>query len=403
MTDQFAGWLRKGLGRAAIYLKAHDSKACRDALLHACTHNLVYDRQCEESRAPYLLELIELSGDTEFYRNRILDALKSEDDELDQGQMFELAATFVERGDGEIKQSMYAAFERDGFGLTAADELVRLDGLAGLLIVARSFGKEEAEERPWQFGHLLETLETHHGKQTLPAELDRFWREWRELEDLWERARQKLPEPRPDYETVKHSLTRLAYRWARNASIQELETAADDLLAETDKERLFGYLLMFRQRPFPRAIDRLLELARGEDKRIARGALVALSNIQDERVRALGLNLLAQSEWLGNAVELLTVNSQDGDYRILETLLGQHTDPDEYDWLGHGVLRFVEAHRSAEAERALLLLYENGPCTLCRYRVVKELMAISRLPHCMREECQYDAYSETRKLVKSPT
>src|SRR5260370_20648316 len=113
MTDQFAGWVAKGLGRAVLYLKTHDSKACRQALLHACTHNLIYDRQCEESRAPYLLELIELSGDTEFYRNGILAALKSEDDELDLGQLFEISATFAAKGDNEIKQSMYAAFERD--------------------------------------------------------------------------------------------------------------------------------------------------------------------------------------------------------------------------------------------------------------------------------------------------
>jgi hypothetical protein len=403
MTDQFAAWVGKGLGRAVLYLKTNDSTPCREALLHACTHNLIYDRQCEESRTPYLLELIELSGDTEFYRNGILTALKSDDDQVDQGQMFELAASFAEKGDNEIKQNMYSAFERDGFGLTAADELVRLDGLRGLVFVAKSFGAEDPEERPWQFGHLIETLETQHGKQTLPAQLDDFLREWREYEAIWERARQKPPEPRPDYETVKHNLTRLGYRWARNASIQELEIAADDLLAENDKERLFGYLNMFRLRRFPKAIDQLLELARTADQRVARAAVFALSNIQDQRVRALGLDLMAGAKWWrGDAVNLLTHNSQDGDYRILEDLLEQHADPDEYDWLGHGVLRFVETHRSEEAERALLLLYENGPCTLCRYRVVKELIAIGHLPHWVREECQYDAYSETRKLVKSP-
>ena len=402
MTDQFAGWVAKGLGRAVLYLKTHDSKACRAALLHACTHNLIYDRQCEESRTPYLLELIELTGETESYRNGILAALKSEDDDVDQGQMFELAASFAEKGDSEIKQSMYSAFGRTGFGLTAADELVRLDGLAGLLFVARSFGSEDAEERPWQFRHLLETLEKYHGKQTLPAELENFWRELREYEELCERERQKGPEPRPDYETVKHSLPRFAWAWARNASIQELEMAADDLLAETDQERLVGYLRMFRERPFPRAIDRLLELARSEDDRIAVGSLVALSKIQDARVRALGLGLMTEAGGCGYAVDLLTHNSRDGDYHIIECLLEKRIEPDEYHRLGQGVRTFVEAHRSEEAERPLLLLYENGPCSLCRHGAIEELISINRFPDWMREECQYDAYSETRKLVKSP-
>jgi hypothetical protein len=359
MTDQFAGWVAIGLGRAVLYLKTHDSKACREALLHPCIHNLIYDRQCEESRTPYLLELIDLSGDSEFYRNGILAALKSEEDDLDQGQMFELAASFAEKGDNDIKQSMYAAFERDGFGLTAADELVRLDGLPGLVFVAKFFGAEDSEERPWQFRHLLETLEKHHGKQTLPADLDTFWREWREYEDLCERERQKGPAPRPDYESVKHSLLRSASVWAHNASIQELEMAADDLLAETDDERLVGYLRMFRLRPFPRAIDRLLELARSENDRVAVGALVALSKVHDERVRTLARDLMAEAKGCGYAVDLLTHNSQDDDYRIIERLLEKPSEPDDYHRLGQGVRGYVKAHRSEEAERALLLLYEN--------------------------------------------
>ncbi len=178
--------------------------------------------------------------------------------------------------------------------------------------------------------------------------------------------------------------------------------AAADLLAETDDERLVAYLRMFRLRPFPRAIDRLLELARSENDRVAVGALVALSKIQDERVRALGLDLMAEAK-CGYAVDLLTHNSQDGDYRIIERLLQKRSEADDYHRLGQGVRGFVEAHRSVEAERPLLLLYENGPCALCRHGVVEELIAINRFPDWMRDECQYDAYSETRKLVKSPT
>ena len=116
--------------------------------------------------------------------------------------------------------------------------------------------------------------------------------------------------------------------------------AADDLLAETDDERLVAYLRMFRLRPFPRAIDRLLELARSENDRVAVGALVALSKIQDERVRALGLDLMAEAK-CGYAVDLLTHNSQGGDYRIIERLLQKQSEADDYHRLGQGVRDFV--------------------------------------------------------------
>jgi hypothetical protein len=98
-------------------------------------------------------------------------------------------------------------------------------------------------------------------------------------------------------------------------------------------------------------------------------------------------------------VGLLVRNAEPGDYRIIERLLADTSDEDAYHRLGIDVRHFVEAHRSEEAAQSLLQLYENGPCSRCRYGVVKELLAIDRLPASLREECEYDAYSETRGLV----
>jgi hypothetical protein len=98
----------------------------------------------------------------------------------------------------------------------------------------------------------------------------------------------------------------------------------------------------------------------------------------------------------------LVRNAEHGDYGIIEGLLREDIDPYFYHCLGIDVRHSVEAHRSKEAERSLLLLYENGPCSLCRHGAVEELIAIDQLPAWIREECQYDAYSETRKLVTVP-
>ena len=114
MTE-FEGWLRKGLGRAAIFVKTHPPEHCRAPLLHACTHNLTYDSQCEDSRGPYLVNLIEASGDVEFYRDRILSALAADQTQMDLGQLFEIASSFAANGDRELKQAMYATFARRGF------------------------------------------------------------------------------------------------------------------------------------------------------------------------------------------------------------------------------------------------------------------------------------------------
>lgn len=68
MTE-FEGWLRKGLGRAGVFLQKNDGRTYRGALLYACTHDLTYDRQCEDRRGQYLLGLIAASRDEEFYRD----------------------------------------------------------------------------------------------------------------------------------------------------------------------------------------------------------------------------------------------------------------------------------------------------------------------------------------------
>ena len=303
------------------------------------------------------------------------------------------------------QKAMYAAFDRRhgfvGAGIGCAEQLVILDGLNGLLFTMKGFGEVEADERPWQFGHLMETLKEHHGEQPLPAELNLFLREWQDHERLWELERGKAPKPRPDYATLKKSLTRAgAMAWARNATSGEFALAAEDLLRETDEERIICYLRMFRKHTFPATMDRLLEFANRKNHDVARAALVALGNVVDQRVRDLALWLISERRWIDFAVGLLVQNGDGHDYRILEELLADTSlDTSVYHGLGIDIRDFVKSHRSGQAERALLLLYENGPCTLCRHGAVEELITIDRLPAGIRDECAFDAYSETRKLV----
>jgi hypothetical protein len=67
------------------------------------------------------------------------------------------------------------------------------------------------------------------------------------------------------------------------------------------------------------------------------------------------------------------------------------------------ILRFVKANLTAGAEGSLTLLYENGPCSMCRESCVKHLIALNRLPGWMRDECRHDADSGTRGLVAGGT
>lgn len=71
---EFAPILTIGLGRALLHLREHDAAPYRKAILHACLHSMVYDRQTEHSREQYLLDIINLTGERDFYRSHILAA-----------------------------------------------------------------------------------------------------------------------------------------------------------------------------------------------------------------------------------------------------------------------------------------------------------------------------------------
>jgi hypothetical protein len=407
MTE-FEGWLRKGLGRAAVFLKRNDSRQWREELLYACTRNLAYDRQCEDSRACYLLDLIEISGDTDFYRDRIVASLAADEEDLDLDQMFEIAARFAADGSVAARTAMYSAFERHGFsgaGLSCAEQLVILDGLGGLISVAKSFHEVEADDRPWKFGALIEALEKHHGKQGLPVVLDGFVQEWRDYEALCETERQNPPAARPGYEEINRKISEkgrsagMIY-WSKCATEEELANLAQDVLSESDSDRLYGFLRMFQLRAFPGPLDRLIELVCGTDEGVSRAAMMALSHSSHPTIRALALDLANKSGRGESAVRLLTRNGDGDDYGLVEQFLRAEHDADDYHRLGFAVRQFVEVHREGRAQHSLLLLYENGPCALCRRGVIRELIAIQGLPQWMKDECRYD-YVETRKLVES--
>src|SRR5271163_1084769 len=115
-NTEFDGWLRKGLGRAVVYLSAHDPYPYREAVLHACTHDVGYELY-SLSREEYYLDLIRSVGDHQFCRDELLQTLiagPKVPEKYDLGQTIMLSRTFAQE-DAELRQAMYDAVSRAGF------------------------------------------------------------------------------------------------------------------------------------------------------------------------------------------------------------------------------------------------------------------------------------------------
>lgn len=172
--EEFEGWLKKGLGRAVLHLRAHDSSPHLNSLLHACTHNLAYDSQCEFSREEYLKDLIRASRNEEFFRVRLFDLLIQEDcdlDSFDLDQTIAVARMFAERGDLLIKDAMYDAVKRAGFEKAGScyRELIALDGMIALRVAAEECPESLQDCDAWIINELLHALEERNGLEAAQA------------------------------------------------------------------------------------------------------------------------------------------------------------------------------------------------------------------------------------------
>ncbi len=423
-NSDFEKWLRQGLGRAAAYIRNENPAQYRDALLHACTHNLCYDRQCEETRGKYLADLVQLTGGKQFFRDGVLAALTSqgeEDGPDDVLQMFAVARHWVEEGDETVRRTLYDVFARDAFGragMWCGEYMVKMDGLNALLLVVQFFGRIEESDRLRQFESLVTELEERDGKEAaaealvtaaaVRPDLAQLLEMLRAVESRRTKARQESgAAPRRDYASVKRGILGQERRvnslmnWGKDATEEELQSAAVDLLSESDEKRRLDYLRIFRERRFPGPQQPLIELAKSGNWRLSHAAVQALTYIDDPTLRTLALELMSTPDRCDLGVTLLAGWSQPGDYKLIEQALRQPMSDDIYHSVGTDVLHFVKANLTGEAEAVLGLLYENGPCSMCREFCVKHLIALNRLPGWMRDECRYDADSGTRELVAS--
>ena len=418
IIEEFDGWLKKGLGRAVTHLRAHDGKPYLESVLNACIHNLAYDSQCECSREEYLKDLIQASGDEAFFRQGLMRALTSEridTDQVDLGQIIAISRMFAERDDAETKVAMYGAIKRAGFesaGICYTD-MIALDGTYALRVASEDFPKQMGDFDLWMLDEMLSALEARDGAEAARLAIHESLDNTPKLNAVAERIG-KANTPKSfmdetdglDYALLKlkiqHQTRRQQFsRWGQSASAEELQSAADDLINETDSNRLLSYLSIFRKVQFPGPIDRLLELAEDAEVLLSRAAIRILSRISDPRIRILLLKMMDIENRRGDAVELMTGILCEGDFLRIEESLRVTQDIHSLHSIGMGLRYLLKTHCVPESIGCLMFLYENDPCSLCRGEFVENLITLKSIPEWMRDECLLDSDPETRKLVQS--
>ena len=425
--DEFARSLRSGRGNAVLYLQMHDAAPYRDVILNACLHCVAFDPQANGDRADYLYEIIQLTGDVQFYRDRVFASLPlASGENYDRGQLFDLVGRFAANGDGVARNLLYTVYIdslTDAEGTIGDRAIIELDGLQGFLFVANALGKllapdatDWVDEMPvyWLKDRVpeadLTTLraQVERDQPYVAAYIERVQARTAEQErNQQERdTAEMMPSSFDELESLfvteigKRYSSKLV-RWGKRASDEDRRKAAEVLITETDPARQIAYARLFRYVPFPLNPAKLITMAESGDNDTIRAAVNAIGTMQRLEIRALALRLLAEPKWGYHAGKLLVVNHKDGDETlIMSALIARLSDEDTFHGVGLSALDIFEAHPGLQNLPALTLLYEHEPCSFCRTSCIRQLIALDAFADWMIAECLHDGRPDTREQTR---
>jgi hypothetical protein len=417
--EQFRTWLRMGLGRAILYARDHDVRESRDLILDACLHCHAYDPQTEGTRAGFMLELLDLIPEKDFYYDAVLKALPGSGDDWDAAQRFRFAACLAMDGNERAKHAMYESFAPGPRMAEAiAISFLKMDGVSGWLFAVEKLGAllmatTEKADLGWLLSVANESLgeqQTRDALRKAGAENPRI-EAYRLAEEasrngLDERLSRSSEMISATYEQLKPKLTEMTFTWitswGERASDPDIEQAAKGLAAARNPREQFAHLRIFARRRFPLDIQLLLGLVDVEQERVGWAALKALSQITDQAVRELAFRLVeTRGRWRREAIELLVRNFTPGDHAIALRWFEREDDQETRHAFGSDLIDFWKAHPDEGTEVVMLrALYEKGPCSFCREQAVRRLIELNALSEDLRAECAYDASDEIRDLVK---
>lgn len=437
--DEFAKAINQGLGRAIQHLQTHDAEPRLAAIEYACLKNTAYDPQCEETRDAYLFEIIELTGQSAYFLDRITQHLFLAEENYDLAQLYALTRMFAQTDFPEARKFLYERFDKfvtqkemgglDGDpwhrGMISlfSEDLLKLDGLDGLIWVADRLGQElnkpedyyiddsvlyEANERfgKNEVNNLFANLSTTNPNISIYSET-LFVQEQKQLAN---RAKARKNRGYVDYQTFKTNLMRyekgkvplyISTGWSkRTATDKDLEEAALALLEISEPNLLAVYLRIFRWRRFPLGHDILLNHSQNEDEHVSHFAIEALVHVEHAEVRDLAIGLLELKTSAPLAIPLFTNNFYAGDLDLIRNAFNFIETSDDWHDFGWSFKRFFEVNLIPEAQDLLINLYEHTPCANCRLEFIKFMQQTNTLPNWIIEEGCFDCDSEIREFCK---
>lgn len=415
----FADALRTGHGRVIQQLENHGAIGLENLIVDACVACLTYDPQCEEERAPWLYSIVE-RAQLSARVVQAIEAIKHEPSSETHRDVAERCAILKElavSGSADARRLLYASLARlsNTADVIGADEIIALDGVEGLIHVARQFGRWLQADPQFWVEDLSTQLDESIGVDVGLAALEReaivdsdiafYLAGVHKANDNLEVASARIdPATLTAIEVMAHVKKNpkdpcpWLSRWGLQADNDERETVFAALLASQEPEHAQRLFRCFAQTGLPRFERRLLQWMDHPNERIQWAAMRALAPITHPELRQAAKRLMGDG-YMATGIALLVSNFEKGDFSMCAKHLPKLADADEIHRFIGPLLDVCVAHLDEEARDCLLYVYEFSPCSICRSRAVKALIKSNIAPEWVLAESAFDADSDTRALV----
>lgn len=422
---QFLHALHLGTGQAMLLMRAHPELDFSDSLIFAACHQLANDPQSEGSRAVYLFALIKRSRQRAMIVAKVLRTLKTKKrDYWALDQLCDLALLFWRAGIPGAREAFLARFEKnlfDDFEFCGTEQILRMEGVPGLLRLATINGKLLAEDRDeterWhvdEFQRKNKAIDVYalleqaaQGDADIRRYLDALNKE--EPIVFGRRSRRKPRVVPLSYESVQERI----HRPGRNVGFGEaqamgmdaavVEQLARDFLIEPDPLKQAKYLKLFGARTYPLDLAPLFKLASKKisgNSRLVPNAIAALGHFASEEIRRLALEKLASEHRPEAYILLLRRNLQQDDMPLLLGVIERNDDFDYIHCLIADLLTLFHANPHIDCSVPLLAMYARMNCGLHRRQLLTLLHERTELPSSILPELQFDSFDQVRALYR---
>lgn len=436
--DALQNALRRGQGRAYLHAIHHHVPA--DLLVHALTHNLRYDRQCEDAAQDWYLAMALRHPEAPTILQQVIAHVSGLSCSDHKHYVAGTLAAMHRMGIPEALPALYALTSTSDKNYSppvpGGDELIEIEGEKGLLHILRTLAsalpdglvdqwmihsyfrqtyKDSSGEcadklAAWaavdeSFRPLLDIVLGIHSSQ-VNATADETQTTEVTLRSLHTLSKKQLRETPAGVvidlvrKAPEDDIGAAVRSWALLATRDTLDEIISETLVEDNPHRIHKYLRAFTERsPLHRYDQRFAGWLDHPLEKLRWTAHHALATCPDPRVRELALQRLTNEEVARGSIQLFQSTYQPGDHRAIESALYLPDDINTMHDIGFSLLDVFRNNPSPDALRSMLFVYEHGPCMNCRLQAVRVMQSSGVLPAWVSEESRFDADSGIRECV----